>query len=111
MSAPERINVLLSRARNALILIGNAHTFQHARRGGESWAKLFVLLKNRGHIYDGLPVRCEQHPGITADLCTPEDFDLKVPDGGCTQPWSVVTILSFMLLVVNSVQRIAAELF
>ncbi|KAI1989899.1 hypothetical protein LOZ53_003465 [Ophidiomyces ophidiicola] len=33
MASPERVNVLLSRARNALILIGNAKTFLGGRRG------------------------------------------------------------------------------
>lgn len=37
MSSPQRLNVLLSRARNALILIGNATTFLDARKGKELW--------------------------------------------------------------------------
>ena len=78
---------MLSRARDALILIGNAHTFQNARKGGEAWRKLFEMLKAKGNIYDGLPVVCVQHPDRTADLRTPDEFDQLSPDGGCTQPW------------------------
>jgi superfamily I DNA and/or RNA helicase len=56
MSSPQRLNVLLSRARDAIILIGNSDTFLHARKGGELWGQFFDLLKWGRHIYDGLPV-------------------------------------------------------
>ncbi|KAF8806261.1 P-loop containing nucleoside triphosphate hydrolase protein [Phlegmacium glaucopus] len=81
MSSPERLNVLLSRARNALIMLGNAETFQKARKGAEQWCKLFTLLGH--HIYNGLPVKCERHEDKVAILKKPEDFDLFCPDGGC----------------------------
>jgi hypothetical protein len=87
MSEPERLNVLLSRARNALIMIGNRETFFNARKGKEVWQKLFNFLQQEGHIYDGFPVKCENHPDRTAILSTPEDFDLHCPDGGCREPW------------------------
>ncbi|KAG7444044.1 P-loop containing nucleoside triphosphate hydrolase protein [Guyanagaster necrorhizus] len=86
MCAPERLNVLLSRARNALIMIGNSDTFTNAKKGKELWRKLFDLLKGQGHIYDGLPVRCEQHPDRTALLSTELQFDTLCPDGGCSEP-------------------------
>lgn len=87
MVSPERVNVLLSRARNGLIIIGNMHTFMHSRKGGEVWQKLLELLKEKGHIYDGLPTRCERHPDRSALLKCADDFDKECPDGGCTQPW------------------------
>ncbi|KAG9740326.1 P-loop containing nucleoside triphosphate hydrolase protein, partial [Aureobasidium melanogenum] len=43
LSSPERLNVLLSRARNALILIGNTATFTD----NETWKKLFSLLEEK----------------------------------------------------------------
>lgn len=87
MSSPERLNVLLSRSRDALILIGNAETFLNARKGGELWNKFFDLLKHGRHIYDGLPVKCERHPDRTAVLRRAIDFDEECPDGGCKEPW------------------------
>jgi hypothetical protein len=87
MSSPERLNVLLSRARDAMILIGNAETFLHARKGGELWSQFFDLLKQGRHIYDGLPVKCERHPDRTAVLSRTIDFDEECPDGGCKEPW------------------------
>ena len=86
MSASERVNVLLSRARDGLIMIGDANTFLEAK-GSKVWPRLFELLKERSYIFSGLPVKCEKHPGRTALLECPEDFDQKSPDGGCMQPW------------------------
>lgn len=87
MAAPERLNVLLSRARNVLILVGNSETFVSSRKGKKCWKPLIDQLKADGHLYDGLPVKCEQHPQKTAILQKPEDFDREVPDGGCSEPW------------------------
>jgi hypothetical protein len=87
MAAPERLNVLLSRARNVLILVGNSETFVSSRKGRKAWKPLIDQLKSNGHLYDGLPVRCEQHPQTTTILRTTGDFDQECPDGGCSAPW------------------------
>ena len=87
MSSPERLNVMLSRARNALILIGDAETFMGSRKGGELWERFMALLKAGRHIYDGFPVKCERHPSRKALLHRPGDFDEHCPDGGCSEPW------------------------
>ncbi|KAJ8076334.1 hypothetical protein PM082_000755 [Marasmius tenuissimus] len=86
MFSPERLNVLLSRARNALILIGNSDTFTNSRKGGVLWTRLLDMLKAKGHVYDGLPIKCERHPDRTALLRTAEDFENEAPDGGCKEP-------------------------
>jgi len=85
MTSPERLNVLLSRARNALIMIGNSDTFVNSRKGGELWSSFIGLLK--GHIYDGFPVVCERHKDRKAIFSKPEQFDEESPDGGCNEPW------------------------
>ena len=87
MSEPERLNVLLSRARDALILIGNPETFLKARKGKNAWTKLWGLLKDGGHVYEGFPTRCERHHATTSVLRQPSDFDVECPDGGCKEPW------------------------
>ena len=87
MSEPERLNVLLSRARNALILIGNPETFLKARKGKVIWTKFWGLLQDGGHVYDGFPTKCEQHPETTSILRQTCDFDIECPDGGCKEPW------------------------
>lgn len=87
MSAPQRVNVMLSRARDALIMIGNAETFMNSRKGKEVWVPFMNQLKQEGHVFDGFPVKCERHPAREQILCTPEAFDIECPDGGCSEPW------------------------
>ncbi|KAK3343440.1 P-loop containing nucleoside triphosphate hydrolase protein [Lasiosphaeria hispida] len=85
MFAPERLNVLVTRARNCLVLIGNMDTFMRSKKGRETWHPFFEFMKTHGHLYDGLPVKCEKHPDRTALLKEPIDFDKSSPDGGCTE--------------------------
>lgn len=86
MAAPERLNVLISRARNALIMIGSADTFMNAKKGSEEWTQLFDHLKADGRIHDGFPLKCEKHPDMRRIARSVEDFDLYCPDGGCALP-------------------------
>ncbi|KAL4882176.1 P-loop containing nucleoside triphosphate hydrolase protein [Aspergillus karnatakaensis] len=86
MGAPQRLNVLLSRARDILIMIGNSKTFLGSRKGKQIWKPFIDQLQTSGHLYDGLPVKCEQHPQRLALPKSPEDFDKLCPDGGCEEP-------------------------
>lgn len=82
---PNRINVLLSRARHGMILIGNLDCLISAKKkqSRETWATVHKLLEADKHVYPaGLPARCESHKTIS-HLRVPEDFDKFVPDGGC----------------------------
>ncbi|KAH7014058.1 P-loop containing nucleoside triphosphate hydrolase protein [Macrophomina phaseolina] len=90
MASPERLNVLLSRARDALILIGDAETFTGSGKGGKLWQRTMAMFKAGKHVYDGLPVRCERHPDRKVLLLRPEDFESNCPDGGCTEPCGTV---------------------
>ncbi|PWY66022.1 AAA family ATPase [Aspergillus heteromorphus CBS 117.55] len=90
MAAPERVNVLLSRARNALLMIGNADTFLKSRRGHSTWQPLFDLLREHGHLYEGFPLQCERHPDRRVLVREPEQFHAECPDGGCLDPCSAL---------------------
>ncbi|KAF8065342.1 P-loop containing nucleoside triphosphate hydrolase protein [Lyophyllum atratum] len=83
MFSPERLNVLLSRARNGLILIGDSNTFTKSKKGGPLWQKFFAHIKS--HIYDGFPVKCEQHPRKKALLVSEVQFEQHCPEGGCNE--------------------------
>jgi hypothetical protein len=85
MASPQRLNVLLSRARNALIIIGNVDTFLNNRKGRLIWKPLLEQLRQDGHIYHGFPVKCENHPDKNKVLSVPDDFDTYCPDGGCPE--------------------------
>ena len=87
MDAPERLNVLLSRARDGLVLIGNSNTFLHSKKGGALWRRFFTLLEKGQYVYQGFPIKCERHPERVVLLKRPGDFDDLCPDGGCTEPW------------------------
>lgn len=87
MSSPERLNVLLSRARDGLIIIGNSLTFKSSRTGQEMWKVFFQLIQERHSAFDGLPVKCQNHPANTALLRTPVEFEEKSPGGGCHERW------------------------
>jgi hypothetical protein len=89
MAAPERVNVLLSRARNALILIGNSDTFLKSKKGKATWRPLLDLLVQHGHVFDGFPVKCERHPDRMLTIRRPQEFLDECPDGGCSGPWYV----------------------
>ncbi|KAI6157079.1 P-loop containing nucleoside triphosphate hydrolase protein [Pisolithus tinctorius] len=90
MDSPERLNVLISRARNGLILIGNSATFERSKKGGKLWTDLMNLLRNGGYVFRGFPVRCEKHPKTTREIEQPDDFDAYTPDGGCTEPCGIM---------------------
>ncbi|KAF5857988.1 hypothetical protein ETB97_004987 [Aspergillus alliaceus] len=50
MAAPQRLNVLLSRARNVLIMVGNVKTFINSRKGKDVWTPFVNNLKEKGHF-------------------------------------------------------------
>ncbi|KAJ4325231.1 hypothetical protein N0V84_003613, partial [Fusarium piperis] len=86
LQARERLVVLLSRARNGLIIFGNMDTFMKSKKGGEMWTEYFDALKKNECLFDGVPVFCERHPDTSMLLKSPEDFDAMCPDGGCAEP-------------------------
>ena len=86
---PERINVLLSRARHGCILIGNTSTLRNASdaTARKHWGVVLDLLQQRGEIYPGFPAVCQQHRRrIEPALTSPEAFRKLCPDGGCREP-------------------------
>ncbi|KAF1730682.1 NFX1-type zinc finger-containing protein 1 [Beauveria bassiana] len=85
MKSPERLNVLLSRARNGIILFGNMETFLASPQGKDCWIPFFDLMKEKKYLQDSLEVYCQQHPKRISKLSVPQDFDLRCPDGGCSQ--------------------------
>ncbi|KAK5125339.1 hypothetical protein LTR85_000448 [Meristemomyces frigidus] len=87
MASPERLNVLLSRARKALILIRDSATFLASPKGPRDWQSLLSTLGENNCIFDGLPVRCEQHPARHMTLSSPAEFDEQCPEGGCSAQW------------------------
>ncbi|GFR50032.1 hypothetical protein Agub_g12193 [Astrephomene gubernaculifera] len=88
---PERINVLLSRARHGMLLIGNSHTLRHAKHpeARRHWGRVLDALEAEGGVLPGLPVACQRH-GTVALLESPAAFAQHAPDGGCRRPCQAV---------------------
>lgn len=91
MSSPQRLNVLLSRARIGLIMIGNSATFLNSKKGADTWMPFFDFMKHANYLYDGIPVICQRHPTRTFLMKTQDDFAMHCPDGGCSDPWYVTS--------------------
>ena len=85
---PERINVLLSRARHGLLLIGSAGTLRRASSADarRHWGKVLGILEGRGSVLRGLPASCQQHGTLAPLLDSPAAFIKHVPHGGCCLP-------------------------
>lgn len=85
---PERINVLLSRARHGLILTGNATTLRNASSAAarKHWGVVLDQLAASNSIVTGLPAVCQQHGSSLGLLGSAEAFALHAPYGGCTLP-------------------------
>ncbi|KAM5474252.1 hypothetical protein MauCBS54593_001825 [Microsporum audouinii] len=56
MADRNRVNVLLSRARDVLILVGSVKTFASSVSGQGVWGPLIRILREHGHIYEQLPI-------------------------------------------------------
>jgi hypothetical protein len=86
LAEPERVNVLLSRARHGMILIGNAAMLRQARKGGNMWEGILDNFHSRGHLYDSLPAVCKEHGRSPAEpLSTPGAFERCCPNGTAWQ--------------------------
>lgn len=73
----ERVNVLLSRARDGLILFGHAETFHHAKLK-QLWGELLAAMPT----LPGLPLVCSRHH----TECYPssgKELERMSPNGGC----------------------------
>ena len=83
----QRVNVLLSRARYGLSIIGNSSTLKHSAKGAHVWNPIIETLKKRGAISTKFPSICELHPndGVTL-ISQPSDFVKFCPNGGCLRP-------------------------
>lgn len=89
LKEPQRVNVLLSRARNGLFLVGNAECLRYSKAGSIVWDPIIRMLEEKRQVKRGLPTRCQLHPDDDPiELCKPADFRLYRPNGGYNRPCS-----------------------
>ncbi|KAI9884084.1 MAG: hypothetical protein M1823_004133 [Watsoniomyces obsoletus] len=81
LKTSNRINVLLSRARHGMYIIGNAQMCRNV----EMWAGVLSMLEKDNEIGRKLPLRCSRHPDTIIEVSSPDDFSRLAPEGGCNQ--------------------------
>ncbi|KAI9691183.1 MAG: hypothetical protein M1822_008803 [Bathelium mastoideum] len=82
LRTPNRINVLLSRAKHGMYIIGNADTSYKV----QMWANVVKMLEQTGNFGEHLELFCPRHPRSVIRVAKAEDFHSKAPEGGCDQP-------------------------
>nr|XP_054769133.1 NFX1-type zinc finger-containing protein 1-like [Lytechinus pictus] len=76
-----RVCVSLSRAKMGLFCIGN---FTLYAEKSDLWKGIVTDLESWGSIGDSLILKCTNHPDVTTQVKTDDDFK-KVPEGGCNR--------------------------
>ncbi|KAL5364485.1 hypothetical protein BJX96DRAFT_187908 [Aspergillus floccosus] len=80
LRTPSRINVLLSRAKHGMYLIGNSAT----SRNVEMWGRVLDMLEREGNIGYTLDLTCPRHPEASITVSEPDHFAQYSPEGGCS---------------------------
>ncbi|KAH8805391.1 hypothetical protein F5884DRAFT_799194 [Xylogone sp. PMI_703] len=81
LKTPNRINVLLSRAKHGMYIIGDAQTSSSA----PMWASVVRLFEQNANLGPQLELHCPRHPSKKVYVSSPEDFVTKAPEGGCSE--------------------------
>ncbi|KAI9712705.1 MAG: hypothetical protein M1820_001326 [Bogoriella megaspora] len=72
-----RINVLLSRAKHGMYIIGNAKTAY----GVQMWADVINILRKENNFGGSLELSCPRHPETPIYVTHPDDFHEQAPEG------------------------------
>ncbi|CAG8514866.1 9304_t:CDS:10, partial [Diversispora eburnea] len=83
LKTENRTNVLLSRAKHGMYLIGNSKLMS---KESDMWKKVIDILALRNQVGSGFPIMCDQHPENTNEITYPRKFEEVSPDGGCLLP-------------------------
>ena len=81
LKASNRINVLLSRARHGMYIIGNSDT----SRPVPMWAEVLSILERSNNIGPNLALCCPRHKETPIEVSVPDDFARLAPEGGCAK--------------------------
>ncbi|KAF1994313.1 P-loop containing nucleoside triphosphate hydrolase protein [Amniculicola lignicola CBS 123094] len=81
LKTSNRINVLLSRARHGMYIIGNSDT----SRPVPMWAKVLTILERSHKIGPSLALCCARHKETPIEVSMPDDFARLAPEGGCSK--------------------------
>lgn len=79
LSTTNRINVLLSRARHGMYLIGDSTCYQSI----PMWEHVLQILRRGGNFGKALALQCPRHMEKLINVAVPDDFLRESPEGGC----------------------------
>lgn len=82
VKTPNRINVLLSRAKHGMYIVGNSETFEHV----PMWGNTIQMLKESDCFGQSLELTCPRHPETPIAVDKAADFATLSPEGGCQLP-------------------------
>ena len=86
LTSEERINVLFSRAREGMYIVGNLDSLAEcaSKSGRELWSNLKLSFERHHQCLDYFPAQCQSHQTLQI-VKTPDDFAQMVPEGGCSE--------------------------
>ncbi|MCJ1347634.1 hypothetical protein MMC31_005862 [Peltigera leucophlebia] len=76
LKTSNRINVLLSRARHGMYIIGNTNT----ARSVPMWDKVITILEKGGNVGQNLQLCCPRHEETPIEVSKPDDFSIFSPE-------------------------------
>ena len=82
LSTPNRVNVMLSRARYGMFIFGNADLL---RAKSEMWGDIIDMMEDQGAVSNSIEICCAKHPSFVRAVTAPDMFAAMSPDGGCLE--------------------------
>lgn len=80
LSTPNRINVLLSRAKHGMYIIGNSDTYHKV----PMWEEVINMLSAKNLLGESLELQCSRHPDTPIQVSQPDHFVIFSPESGCS---------------------------
>lgn len=80
LKTSNRINVLLSRAKHGMYIIGNSTSYKKV----PMWAGVMKILASGKNLGTKLELQCARHPNTPISVSSPEHFSQFSPESGCT---------------------------
>jgi superfamily I DNA and/or RNA helicase len=73
----ERVNVMLSRAKQAMIILGNSRTLRNSpdENASELWRNILEVMEKQNFVFEGFPVQSLKRPDIFNSISTLDEFE------------------------------------
>lgn len=84
LASEQRINVMLSRARQGMYVVGNLDGLTRCKssKGRKLWTGIKEQLEKSDQLLNYFPATCSRHKCVHIIRCS-DDFDKLAPEGGC----------------------------